>query len=142
LAIVANFVLLAACGGGDKPSLSSAYVKRANGLCGEWTKALKDLGNPPPQGDVAQTAVFTKRLVQTDTGYTDRFKALPATKAEQQVLGPIYAAFEAIDNAEAATLAAAEKNDRAGIQSFHQAGVNETAKMNVRLKALGLNVCA
>ncbi len=141
--IVGGLIVASACGGGGNGSaLSSTYLKTANGLCDEWTRALKDLGDPPPLGDVAQTAVWTKRLVEIDTKFTERYKALPTTPSEQEVLQPVHAGFDTINDAEAATVSAAERGDRAGIQTFRQAGVDETSKLDVRLKQLRLKSCA
>jgi hypothetical protein len=134
-------VLAAACGGG-KAGLSSGYVQRANAVCGEWTKALNDLGGSPALGDVSRMVTFSRQLVTIDQGYTDRFKAIPASKSERPLLTPVYSSFDTINNAEMQTMTAAQHGDRAGIQSSHQLAVDETKRVNVRLKALSLNVCA
>lgn len=143
---VSFLMLLTACGGGSddtkKSSLSPAFVKEANSLCEEWTKALDDLGNPPPLGDIAGTERWTTQLVAIDTGFTDRFKALPATESDKAAVRPIHAQFDAINVAEAATLEAAQKGDRTAMQSNREAGIDKLEKLNVRLEAMGLTVCA
>ena len=140
-ALVASLAL-AACGGGKSESLSADYVRQANAVCADWTKALKDLGESPALSDANRMVVFTKQQLAIDESYTAKFKAVPANSAEQPMLAPIYGSLDAINGAEAGTLSAAEKNDRAGIQSFHQAAVDETTKVNLVLTRLKLTICA
>lgn len=132
----------AACGGGKQQSLSLGYVRQANAVCADWTKALKDLGDGPALSDANRMVVFTKQQLAIDEDFTAKFKAVPAQPSEQPVLGPVYQSFDAINGAEAGTLSAAAKDDRAGIQSFHQVAVDETTKVNDVLKRLNLSICA
>ena len=142
-ATLAGLVFLAGCGGGHgKAALSSGYVKRANALCDEWTKALNELGTSPPLGDTGRMATFTKQQVAVDQSFTERFKSLPATASEREALAPISASFDAINSGEAAVLDSAQRGDRAGIQTYHQTVVDETDRMNVKLKALRLTSCS
>ena len=141
-AISSALLLLVACGGGQKESLSGEYVKRANALCGEWTQALKDLGESPPLGDTGRMGPFTKQQLVIDEGFTARFKEIPASDRERRILASIYASFDAINRGEAGVLDSALRGDRAGIQTFHQGVVDETNKMNVKLRALRLHSCS
>ncbi|HET7488914.1 MAG TPA: hypothetical protein VFJ85_13375 [Acidimicrobiales bacterium] len=134
--------LLGACSGGGKAPLSDAYVTKANALCAQWTKDLNDLGFNPPLSDVNRMVPFTKKLIALDTGYTDKFKALDATQDEKAALGPVYAAFDTINDAEAGVLKAAEAGDRVGIQTYHQKSVNTTTALNKQLLDLRLKICA
>jgi hypothetical protein len=142
-ATLAGLVVFGACGGGHgKASLSSGYVKRANALCDQWTKALMELGTSPPLGDTGRMATFTKQQVAIDQGFTDRFTSLPATDSERKTLAPVFASFNTINGGEASVLDSAQRGDRAGIQTYHQTVVDETDRVNVKLKALHLTSCA
>lgn len=140
LALVA--AALTACSGGHEQALSDGYVTRANALCSQWTKDLKDLGFNPPLSDVNRMVPFTRKLIAIDVRYTDSFKALEATAGERTALGPVFAAFDEINSAEAAQLKAAEAGDRVGIQTYHQKSVNTTTALDRQLAELRLKVCA
>jgi len=140
---IVTLTLLVACGGGGKSSaLTPKLVGQANKLCGEWTNALKSAGASPALGDVTQMERFTRRVLSVDQDYTARFKALPATPPEQKVLVPVVTSFDTINGAEGDLVNSAQRGDKAGIQSLHQKVVDETTKVDRRLTALHLNVCA
>jgi len=141
-AVVTSVVSLGACSGGGHQALSSGYVTKANALCGQWTKALNDLGVNPPLSDVNRMVPFTRKQLAIDEGYTGRFKALDATPSERDALAPVYAAFTRINAAEAGVLKSAETGDRVGIQTNHQTSVDVTARLNKQLADLRLKVCA
>lgn len=140
--VLVLLLALGACGGGGSGALSSGYLKRANVVCDEWTKALVALGRNPSLGDTVAMARFEKLVVAVDTKFTGRFKGLSPAPPDEKALAPIYASFDVINDAEAKLLEAAVQGDRAGIQTYQQQVIDETAKVNVRLKGLGLKKCS
>lgn len=141
--MVAGCLLLVACSGGkSQAGLSSDLVRRGNSVCDGWTKALNQLGFSPPLADSNRMVPFTRDQLAIDRSYTDQFKALSATTSERSALGPVYAAFDSINSAEAGVLTAAQAGDRVAIQTYHQRAVDQTAQITPTLKNLGLTVCA
>lgn len=129
------------CTSSASSALSSDLVRRANAVCAGWTAALNQLGPSPPLADTNRLATFTRQQLEIDRSYTAQFEALTASPTEKSALAPVNSGFEAINNEENQVLTAAAAGDRVDVQTHHQAAVNDTTTLNVKLSAFKLNVC-
>lgn len=135
-------IITIGCSSSASSALSADLLRRANAVCAGWTSALNQLGFSPPLADTNRVASFTRQQLQIDRSYTSQFEALNASPSEKAALAPINSGFEAINDQENQVLTAAVAGDRVGIQAHHQAAVNDTAALNVKLNAYKLKVCS
>ena len=131
--------LAAGCGGGGGRLSKDEYAKRADAICTKYNAKLKALARPT---GISELPAYVDRALPLARKGDDELRGLKPPKDEEQTAKEWLDQNDSVVGSMERLRDAAQKGDRAGIQTALNEATSANRTANRLARRLGLSVCA